>query len=98
MPAQPVLARHVLCVLHGDLDALAAQVDGVQGFELDREFSLAVPDGRMRRSFEASMDRVDPSMEAGDWAAVEAHHAVGYLLSPRMYPAVARSSVPRRSS
>jgi hypothetical protein len=87
---EPVLARHVLCVLHDDLDALGAQVAGFQGFELDPEFSLTEPDGRMRRSFEASMDLVDPSMEGDDWAAIDAHRAVGYVLSPRMYQEAAR--------
>lgn len=81
-----VIPRHVLCVLGGwnDLDAVETIVRRVGGadFELDREFSQLRPEERMVTSFEASYDRVTPSMTADDWQAVRGHSAVAYVLSP----------------
>jgi hypothetical protein len=81
-----VIPRHVLCVLGGwsDLDeveAIIRQVGGA-GFELDREFSQLTPDSRMVASFEASYDRVSPSMTEEDWRTIRGHSAVAYVLSP----------------
>jgi hypothetical protein len=81
-----VTPRYVLCVLGGwsDLDAVEEVVRriGGAGFELDREFSQLTPDSRMTSAFEASYDRVTPSMTKADWLAVRRHSAVAYVLSP----------------
>ncbi len=81
-----VIPRHVICVLGNwrDLDEVDAIVrqKGFSGFELDREFSQLSPDDRMMGSFEASYDRVSPSMSGEDWNAVQKHGAVAYVLSP----------------
>jgi hypothetical protein len=63
------------------LDAIVQQ-KGFSGFELDREFSQLSPDDRMMTSFDASYDRVSPSMSEDDWNAVRTHRAVAYVLSP----------------
>jgi hypothetical protein len=81
-----VIPRQVLCVLGrwrdlGPVEEIVHQIGG-NGFELDREFSRLGPDSRMVRSFEASYDRVTPSMTAEDWQAVREHSAVVYVLSP----------------
>jgi hypothetical protein len=81
-----VIPRHVICVLGKwrDLDEVDAVVrqQGAPGFELDREFSQVSPDSRMMASFDASYDRVSPSMTEEDWNAVRQHTAVAYVLSP----------------
>lgn len=81
-----VLPRHVLCVLGewNDLESVEVIVRklGGPGFELDHEFSQLSPDARMPTSFEASYDRVTPSMTEKDWQAVRTHMAVAYVLSP----------------
>jgi hypothetical protein len=81
-----IMARHVICVLGrwNDLDEVEAIVRQVGGpdFELDREFSQLAPDDRMTASFEASYDRVAPSMTVEDWQAIREHSAVAYVLSP----------------
>jgi hypothetical protein len=85
-----VLARHVLCILHDDLDTLAGLVDGFPGWELDRDYSIAEPDPRMAGAFELAMDRVEPSMTDSDRQAIAAHRGVGYVLSPPLPPKLAR--------
>lgn len=81
-----VIPRHVLCVLGrwNNLDAVEGIVRrvGGHGFKLDREFSQLTPDSRMVSAFEASHDRVTPSMTQADWQAVRQHSAVVYVLSP----------------
>src|SRR6516165_7450370 len=81
-----VMPRHVICALGNwrDLDEVDAIVrqEGFSGFELDREFSQLSPDDRIMASFDASYDRVSPSMSDEDWDAVRAHGAVAYVLSP----------------
>ncbi len=81
-----VIPRHVICVLGNwrDLDEVdeIVQQEGFSGFELDREFSQLSPDDRMMDSFDASYDRVAPSMSDQDWNAVRTHGAVAYVLSP----------------
>lgn len=84
----PVLPRHVLCVLGNwknldPVETLIAQVAG-EGYHLDREYSLLTPDARMPAAFEASYDRVRPTMSDSDWQAVAHHSAVAYILSPPM--------------
>ncbi|MBA2538760.1 MAG: hypothetical protein H0V17_03925 [Deltaproteobacteria bacterium] len=80
-----VRARHVLCILH-DASALEPIVARYPGFEIDREYSIDTPDPRMPNAFKVWMDRVDPSMTDEDWAAIEAHRAVTYVLSPPIDP------------
>lgn len=81
-----VTPRHVICALGNwrDLDEVEAVVRqaGDSQFRLDREFSQLCPDSRMTRAFEASYDRVAPSMTDDDWYAVQKHNAVAYVLSP----------------
>jgi hypothetical protein len=80
-----VRARHVLCLLH-DAATLEPIVARYPGFTIDREFSIDESDARMHRAFEASMDRVAPSITDEDWAAIDAHRAVTYVLSPPIDP------------
>src|SRR5262245_43120974 len=79
-----ILPRHVICVLGNwrDLDEVDAVVrqEGAPGFELDREFSQLAPDDRMMASFDASYDRVSPSMTEED---VEQHSLQGKTRSLR---------------
>ncbi|MEV4014304.1 hypothetical protein AB0J35_27760 [Nonomuraea angiospora] len=76
--------RHVLCVLGArlDLSEIERIAAGFGGFVLDREYSEAEPDPRMPEAFEASMAAA--SFDEADWAAVESHDTVGYLLSAPM--------------
>lgn len=81
-----VIPRNVICVLGnwrdlGEVDGIVQQ-KGFSGFELDREFSQLSADDRMMDSFDASYDRVSPSMSDEDWNAVRTHSAVAYILSP----------------
>lgn len=82
-----IRARFVLCVL-GNWSTLDAVQTIAQefGFRLDREFSQLQPDGRMRNAFQASYDRVEPCMTDEDWARIDNHSAVAYLLSPPIEP------------
>ncbi|MEU9113645.1 hypothetical protein AB0D04_18170 [Streptomyces sp. NPDC048483] len=78
------IPRHVLCVLGSglglsEMERIAA---GFGGFVLDREYSEAAPDPRMPKAFEAGMAAA--SFDEADWAAVESHDTVGYLLSAPM--------------
>jgi hypothetical protein len=84
-----VVPRHVICILGkwrdlDEVDAIVRQLGG-SGFELDREFSQLSPDSRMMSSFDASYDRVAPSMTEEDWRAVAEHTAVAYVLSPPIW-------------
>lgn len=84
-----VTPRHVLCVLgswksFGPLEELLDAFG--QGFLLDRDYSQLEPDERMPQAFEASHDRVNPSMTDDDWEAVRNHRAVAYILSPPLEP------------
>jgi hypothetical protein len=92
-----VMPRHVICVL-GDwnnlskLEALVSRVGG-SDFTVDREFSQVRPDPRMSVAFEASYDRVSPTMTEEDWSSVTNHSAVLYVLSPP----IRRSAAPEIS-
>lgn len=81
-----VIPRHVICSLGNwsNLDEVETIVrqECFSGFRLDREFSQLSPDDRMMDSFDASYDRVSPSMSEEDWNAVQKHRAVAYILSP----------------
>ena len=87
--------RHVVCVLgdwksFDDVERIVREVGG-EGFALDDDYSMLGADPRMTRSFEASRDRVTPSFTDDDWAAVKAHEAVAYVLSPPLEPAEAKA-------
>ena len=86
-----VRARHVICVLHDDLEVLAKIAARFPGFLLDREHSIDQPDDRMLEAFHVSMDRVEPSFTKADWRKIERHRAVGYVVSPRITRANARA-------
>jgi len=77
--------RHVLCVLH-HASTPVRKLATEAGCEYDAEFSQSAPDSRMRNAFEACADRLVPSMSDEDWAAIESHTAVSYVLSPRLTP------------
>jgi hypothetical protein len=74
----------VLCVLGSGLglSEIERVAAGFGGFVLDHEYSEAEPDPRMPEAFEASMAAA--SFDETDWAAVESHDTVGYLLSAPM--------------
>jgi hypothetical protein len=74
----------VLCVLGSGLglSEIERVAAGFGGFVLDHEYSEAEPDPRMPEAFEASMAAA--SFDDTDWAAVESHDTVGYLLSAPM--------------
>lgn len=78
--------RHVICALGAwtSLDGLAAAVlrAGGASFALDRERSRLAADPRMPAEFEASEERIAPSITEEDWRGIEAHSAVAYVLSP----------------
>jgi hypothetical protein len=80
----------VVCVIGNglDLDAIEAVVRkvGGRGFELDRAESQLAPDPRMRTAFQYSMDRVNLSFTDADWAGIDEHDTVAYLLSPPIDP------------
>ncbi|WEH16608.1 hypothetical protein [Streptomyces sp. VNUA24] len=88
VPASGVTPRHVLCAIGVglDLDALGRVVEEAGGgdFELD-EFQRE-PDPRMRECFDAALESRQVTDEDGfgesDWAAVDAHDSVVYVLSP----------------
>jgi hypothetical protein len=80
--------RHVVCVLgewksFDDVERIVREVGG-EGFQLDDDYSMLGADPRMARAFEASRDRVTPSFTDEDLAAIKAHVAVAYVLSPPM--------------
>jgi hypothetical protein len=82
---EPIKPRHIMCFLGNwkSIEEVNIVVKALgKGFELDREFSIMKNDDRMKKAFEASADRVSPSMQADDWTAIEKHTAVAYILSP----------------
>ncbi len=80
-----VKARHVICVLGGwkSIDEVAPIVKAFgRGFEIDKEYFATKPDERMKKAFESSADRTNPSMQDSDWKAIAGHMSVMYILSP----------------
>lgn len=83
--AAPQARRQIICFLGewGTLRNVATVVEAFgKGFTLDSRYSLAEPDGRMRSAFIASIDRVARTFSAEDWARIERHNTVAYVLSP----------------
>jgi len=85
--------RHVVCVLgtwkkFDAVERVIAEIGG-DGFRLDTEYSQLEPDERMSRAFDASADRVEPSITKADEAVIAKHHAVAYILSPPLPAATA---------
>lgn len=83
---QPVTPRHVLCALGSGLDfgaveRIAKEVGGPD-FSFDDEYSEPAPDPRMVSAFRNCM--ADRSFTEADWAAVESHDSVAYLMGPPM--------------
>lgn len=82
-----VSPRHVICLL-GDWESLSGLDAAVQrefpGFEIDHQYSQLSADPRMFAAFEASQDRLAPTMQDGDWESVKHHRAVVYVLSARL--------------
>ncbi|MGH8876008.1 MAG: hypothetical protein ACRD0P_01480 [Stackebrandtia sp.] len=84
----PIYPRHVMCFLGTGLDLehcrkVAAEVGGEE-FTLDDEYSDTEADPNMPQAFESSLT-VD-SFTDSDWAAVDQHDSVAYILSPPMRP------------
>jgi hypothetical protein len=81
-----IARRHIVCFIGEGLDferlGVVAREVGGDGFEVDGEYSQHAPEPRMRKAFEACVDRVVPSFGENDWAAVDAHTDVLYMLSP----------------
>jgi hypothetical protein len=82
---EQLLPRPVLCVLgvgldFGTVEKIAATVP--HGFTLDDEYSDDEPDPRMPYAFAASL--AEASFTDSDWAAVQNHDSVAYLLSQPM--------------
>lgn len=80
-----VLARHVMCI-PGSFVSKAAVEDLVEG--LDAQL-LTQPEPRMLAAFEASADRVVPSLTEEDRAAIRGHKNILYVLSPPIEHATA---------
>ncbi|MEH0532036.1 hypothetical protein QBA75_35475 [Streptomyces stelliscabiei] len=88
VPASGVTPRHVLCAIGVGLDpdviSRVVEEAGAGDFTLD-EFQRE-PDPRMREAFDVAVAsrRATGVVEFGDddWAAVDAHDSVAYVLSP----------------
>lgn len=80
-----VRPRHVLCALGRwtSLSPVSRIVRSLGGdFELDEAHSKLAADPRMMGAFDASADRVKPSLRKEDREAILRHSAVVYVLSP----------------
>jgi len=75
--------RHVVCLLHDGSVPVESICQRFPGFEFDAEYSQREPDPRMTNAFLAAADRVEPSFSDDDWAAIERHTAVAYVLGPQ---------------
>lgn len=81
------LPRHVICFLGNWKDF--TRIDNLirtlfPGFHLDTEFSALEPEARARDAFAASFDSNESTAQDDDWAAIDRHSAVAYVLSPPM--------------
>ncbi|MEU5099390.1 hypothetical protein [Streptomyces sp. NPDC020996] len=90
VPASGVRPRHVLCAVGVGLDAgaLSAAIEEAGGGEFTLAELRKRPDPRMRAAFGAALDArrsvLDDEFTDDDWAAVDAHDSVAYVLSPRI--------------
>jgi len=89
-----IVPRHVICVLgtwnsFEEVEAVVAACG--DDFILDREYSQLSHDERMTGAFEASADRVRPSITETEWTNIGSHTAVAYILSPPIRPQAAES-------
>ncbi|MBZ3907425.1 MULTISPECIES: hypothetical protein [Streptomyces] len=88
VPASGVTPRHVLCVVGVGLDPeiLIRVVEEAGAGEFTVEEWEQEPDPRMREAFEAALAARsairDDEFGDEDWAAVDAHDSVAYVLSP----------------
>lgn len=88
VPASGVMPRHVLCAIGVglDLDVVNRAVDEAGGGEFAVEELQQSPDPRMRSAFDAALGARqftnDDRFGDDDWAAVDAHDSVAYVLSP----------------
>jgi len=77
--------RHVICALGNWNDFEVIQTvlnEKFRNFTLDTEYSILSPNPRMMDSFTVNQDKLPRSLTDKDWAAVEQHSAVVYVLSP----------------
>ncbi|WP_159056297.1 hypothetical protein [Streptomyces sp. DSM 15324] len=88
VPRSGVMPRHVLCAIGVglDLDVLERAVGEAGGGEFIVEELQRGPDPRMRSAFDAALGARqfthDDRFGDEDWAAVDAHDSVAYVLSP----------------
>ncbi|MGW1270379.1 hypothetical protein [Streptomyces sp. NPDC002491] len=88
VPESGVMPRHVLCAVGVGLDPdvlnRVVEAAGAEDFIVDE--LQQYPDPRMREAFGASLDARRPTRDDefgdDDWAAVDAHDSVAYVLSP----------------
>lgn len=83
MKIQP---RIVLCILHDNPEVIREICARFSSFEFDEEYSKGGRDDRMTSSFDASWDRVRPSVTDEDKRQVDQHRDVAYVLSRRLDP------------
>jgi hypothetical protein len=77
-----IRARHVVCILHDKPRSLKKLVERFPDFTFDDENSIDEPDERMTDAFQSSSDRLPKTMSDSDWAGVDDHEGVAYVLSP----------------
>ena len=88
VPAPGAMPMHVLCAVGVglDLDVLSRVVDEAGGGDFTVDEFQQEPDPRMREAFEAALGARRPTNDDefgdDDWAAVDAHDSVAYVLSP----------------
>jgi len=83
MKIQP---RIVLCILHDNPEVIRSICARLPSFEFDEQYSKCGRDDRMTSSFNASWDRVRPSVSDEDKRRVDQHRDVAYVLSVRLDP------------
>lgn len=76
-------ARLVICCLHDSPKVVEAIVKETT-FTYDEEYSNQGHDERMVAAFQVSADRVCPSLTDEDFARIDEHKNVTYLLSGRV--------------
>ncbi|SOD75341.1 hypothetical protein SAMN06272781_3145 [Streptomyces sp. 1222.2] len=90
VPASGVTPIHVLCAVGVGLDPeiLTRAVEEAGAGEFTVEEVQHEPDPRMREAFDAALGArratQDDEFGDGDWAAVDAHDSVAFVLSPPM--------------